>query len=380
MEIVNPLSEGVETVVEAGGEALKSCYQCGLCTASCPWNLVRSFLTRKLIHQAQLGLVELESEEIWLCASCGSCVERCPGGVEIIDVVRAIRRIATEYGGAPKTVKTVLGTIRSAGNPWRGEREDRSKWAKDLGIKTFTSDTEYLYFPCCTPIYDKRASRIAIATARVLQKAGVDFGILGPEENCCGESVRKVGGEASFQGLAQANIEAFKCHGVRKILTSSPHCYDTFKNEYPALGADFEVLHITQLLSELIEAGKLKPVRPYAKKTTYHDPCYLGRHNKIYDQPRRVLASIPGLEFIELPDSREESLCCGMGGGRVWMETKKEERFSELRIDQALQVGAEVLAISCPYCMLNFDDTLLSMRKNDVLDIKDIAEIVNEVV
>ena len=274
----------------------------------------------------------------------------------------------------------MLGTIRGAGNPWKGEREDRSKWAKDLGVRTFTSDTEFLYFPCCTPIYDKRASRIAIATARVLQKAGVDFGILGPEENCCGESVRKVGGEASFQGLAQTNIEAFKRHGVKKILTSSPHCYDTFKNEYPALGADFEVLHITQLLSELLEAGKLIPVRSYAKKATYHDPCYLGRHNKIYDQPRRVLASIPGLEFIELPDSREESLCCGMGGGRVWMETKKEERFSELRIEQALQVGAEVLAISCPYCMLNFDDTLLSMLKNEVLDIKDIAEIVNEVV
>ena len=380
MDIVNPLSEGTEALIEAGGDALKSCYQCGLCTSTCPWNLVRSFLTRRLIHQAQIGLVELDSEEIWLCTSCRACVERCPRGVEIIDIFRAIRRIATEWGGAPKTVKTVLGGVRGAGNPWQGERENRSKWAKGLAVKTFSSDTEFLYFPCCTPIYDKRATRIALATASVLNKAGVDFGILGPEENCCGESVRKVGWEDSFQALAQANIETFKRHGVQKILTSSPHCYHTFKNEYPALGADFEVVHITQLLAELIEEGRIIPTKSYPHKVTYHDPCYLGRHNKIYDQPRRVLASIPDLQLIEFRDSREESLCCGMGGGRVWMETKKEERFSELRIHQALEVGAEVLAICCPYCMLNFDDTLLGMGKNDALDIKDIAEIVNEVI
>ena len=192
--------------------------------------------------------------------------------------------------------------------------------------------------------------------------------------------MQRVGGEACCGGRPKANIETFKRHGVRKILASSPHCYHTFKNEYPALGADFEVVHITQLLAELVEEGRIKPAKEYTKKVTYHDPCYLGRHNKIYDQPRRVLASIPGLEFIELPDSREESLCWGMGGGRVWMETKKEERFSELRINQALEAGAEVLAICCPYCMLNFDDTLLGMRKSEALDIKDISEIVSEVI
>lgn len=380
MDVVNPFSEAVEAIIEVGGEALKSCYQCGLCTATCPWNLVRSFLSRRLIHQAQIGLVELDSEEVWLCVSCGACVERCPRGVEIIDIFRAIRRIGTEWGAAPKTIKTVIGGIVGLGNPWGGAREERTVWAKDAEVKAFAPDAELLYFPCCTPSYDRRARNIALATVDILKKAGVHFGILGTEENCCGESVRKVGAEDAFQSLAKANIEAFKRHGVKKILTSSPHCYHTFKNEYPEFGANFEVVHITQFMAELIEAERIRPINPYPRKVTYHDPCYLGRHNKVFEEPRKVLESIPGLELIELPDSREDSLCCGGGGGRIWMETKKEERFSEIRIHQALDIGAEVLVISCPYCMLNFNDSLLSMGKENVLEIKDISEFVNEVI
>lgn len=380
MEIVNPLSEVAEAIIEAGGEALKSCYQCGLCTASCPWNLVRSFLTRRLIHESQVGLLDLGSEEVWLCATCGACVERCPRGVEIIDIFKALRGIGSQWGTAPKTIKVVMGGIGSSGNPWGGLREERAGWAKDLGLKTFTPGTELLYYPCCTPAYDKRARRIALATVDILKKVGVDFGILGPEEKCCGESARKVGEEDIFQGLARGNIDVFKNHEVKRVLVSSPHCYHTFKNEYPDLGGDFEVVHITQFLMELIEDGRIKPEKPFPKKVTYHDPCYLGRHNKVYEEPRKVLESIPGLELIELPDSREDAVCCGGGGGRIWMETKKEERLSDLRIQQALDVGAEVLAICCPYCMLNFDDSLLNMGKEDVLEIRDIAELVNEVI
>jgi len=379
MDIVNPISEAAEAIIEAGGETLKSCYQCGLCTATCPWNLVRSFLTRRLIHESQIGLLELESDDVWLCATCSTCVERCPRGVEIIDIFTAIRRIGTHWGVIPKALKTAMGSIRTLGNPWGEAREARADWAKDLGVKTFTAGTELLYYPCCTPAYDRRARRIALATVDILKKVGVDFGILGPEENCCGESVRKVGEEDLFRSLAQANIEAFKRHGVKKILVSSPHCYHTFKNEYPDLGGDFEVVHITQFLAELMEDGKIKPIKSFPKRITYHDPCYLGRHNKIYEEPRRVLQGIPGLEIIELPDSREDSLCCGGGGGRIWMETKKEERFSDIRIQQALEVGAEVLVICCPYCMLNFDDSLLTMQKEDVLEIRDISELVKEV-
>jgi Fe-S oxidoreductase len=380
MDIVNPLSEAAEAIIEAGGEALKTCYQCGLCTATCPWNLVRSFLIRRLIHESQIGLLELESDDVWLCATCGMCVERCPRGVEIIDIFTAMRRIGTQWGVIPKALKGAIGSLRTLGNPWGEAKEKRANWAKDCGVKTFTPGTGLLYYPCCTPAYDRRARRIALATVSIIQKAGVDFGILGPEENCCGESVRKVGEEDLFQSLAHANIETFKRHDVKKILVSSPHCYHTFKNEYPALGGNFEVVHITQLLAEFIEQGRIQSTQSLKKRVTYHDPCYLGRHNKIYEEPRRVLNSIPGLELIELPDSREDSLCCGGGGGRIWMETKKEERFSDIRIQQALDVGAEVLAICCPYCMLNFDDSLLTMQKEDVLEIKDISEIVNEVI
>ncbi len=378
---VNPFLEATQEIIGAGGEALKSCYQCGLCTGTCPWNLVRSFLVRKLIHQAQIGLlVEVGDEELWLCATCGACVERCPRGVEIIDIFRAVRRLGAQYGVMPKSLKTVMTDLKNQGNPWSEPREKRTDWAKDLGLKTFTPDTEFLYIPCCTPAYDKKVRRMALATVEILKKAGVDFGILGAEENCCGESARKVGKEDLFQNLAQTNIKTFKGHGVKKILVSSPHCYHTFKNEYHEFGGDFEVIHITQFIAQLMEAGKIKPIQSFPKKVAYHDPCYLGRHNKIYEEPRKVLKNIPGLELIELPDSREGSLCCGGGGGRIWMETKKEERFSDLRIHQALEVGAEVLAICCPYCMLNFDDSLLTMGKEGSLKIIDVTEIVREVV
>lgn len=381
MEVVNPFSEATESLLEAGGEALKACYQCGLCTSICPWNQVRSFPLRKLIHMAQVGLlVELGDEDIWLCASCSACVERCPRGVKVIDIFRAARRIGAQFGAFPKNLKPVMTDVRDKGNPWSDTREKRADWAKDLGIKTFTAGTEFLYVPCCTPAYDRKTRRIAVATVEILKKAGIDFGIFGPEESCCGESVRKVGREDLFTNLAQSNIKAYQKRGVKKILVSSPHCYHSFKNEYPELGGEFEVIHITQFLADLMANGRIKPITSYPKKVVYHDPCYLGRHNKIYDEPREVLKKIPGLELKEFPDSREDSLCCGGGGGRIWMETKKEERFSNIRVDQALDMGAEVLALSCPYCMLNFDDSLLTMGKEGAIEIRDISEIVKEVI
>lgn len=376
---MTPLKEVVDIVVEEGGEAVKLCYQCGLCSATCPWNLVRSFLMRRMLHQTQLGLVDFDSEDIWLCATCNACVARCPRGVEIIDVVRALRRAIVGLGIAkvPDSLRLTVKNISGVGNPLGEAREKRADWAKDLDVKVFTPGTELLYFPCCIPSYDTRAKKVAQATASILKKAGVDFGILGSEETCCGESARKAGNESLFQALAGSNISVFGQNGVKNIVVSSPHCYHTFKNEYPALGGDFEVIHSTQLLAELIQEGRIKPVKALGKKVAYHDPCYLGRHNKIYEEPRRVLESIPGLELIELPDSREDSLCCGGGGGRIWMDTKKGERLSDLRIGQALEVGAEVLAVACPYCLLNFDDSLLSMEEEGLPEIRDIAELVD---
>ena len=380
MSAVTPLQEVVDIINEEGGEILKLCYQCGTCTAVCPWNKVRSFIVRRIMHQGQLGLVDFEDEDVWLCATCNNCVKRCPRGVEIIDVMRALRRAVTELGIAkvPDSLRITIKNISGVGNPL-GEAEDkRANWAQDLDIKLHTEGTEVLYFPCCIPEYDPSVQRVARATAAVLKKAGVDFGILGNRANCCGESVRKAGDEAVFKQLAQNNITALEEAGVRKIIVSSPHCYHALKNEYPRLGASFEVNHVSQYLLELLKQERLKLTKEVNLKVAYHDPCYLGRHNDIYDEPREVLRSIPGLELVELADHREFSLCCGGGGGRIWMETKSGERFSDLRLNQALETGAKVLAVACPYCMLNFNDSVLTQDKGDLIEVRDIAELVQE--
>jgi Fe-S oxidoreductase len=380
MQAMTPFQESVDIIREAGGEKLDLCYQCGLCTGSCPWNQLRSFLVRKLIHQAQLGVVDFVSEDLWLCTTCRTCVQRCPRGVEIIDVMRAMRRVVAETGAAkvPDSLRLTTKNIAGAGNPLGQAPEQRADWAGNLKVKAYTDGTDLLYFSCCIPAYDPKVKRVAQATAKVLAKSGVDFGILGNKENCCGESVRKSGNEQLFQSLAQKNIETFAGAGVRQIVVSSPHCYHTFKNEQPYLAAGFEVTHTVQYMAKLISDGRLKFTKEIKKKVAYHDSCYLGRHNGVYDEPRKVLESIPGVEIVEMSDVRENALCCGGGGGRIWMETKKGERFSDLRIQQALDVGADVLAVSCPYCMLNFEDSLLTTDKSNALEIKDVVELVQE--
>lgn len=382
MQSITPLKEAVDIIKEEGGEILKLCYQCGICTSTCPWNMVRSFLVRRIMHQGQLGLIDFEAEDMWLCVTCKACVDRCPREVEIIDIMRALRRVVVEVGIAkvPDSLRLAVKNISGVGNPQGEEREKRTDWAKDLGVKTYAKGTEVLYFPCCVPAYDPQFQRVARATVNILKKVGVDFGILGAELSCCGESVRKAGNEGLFQSLAQNNISVFNEAGVKKIIVTSPHCYHTFMKEYPELGGNFEVIHFSQYLAELIKEGNLKLTKELNKKVTYHDSCYLGRHNDVYDEPREILKSIPGLELIEMTNHRENSLCCGGGGGRIWEETKKGERFSDMRIEQALEVGANILAVACPYCMVNFEDSVLTSDKGDVIEIKDIAELVQEVI
>src|SRR5512139_3985754 len=329
-----PFKMVIDGIKEAGGDADKFCYQCGKCDTVCPWNLVRKFFVRKMINQAKFGVVPLESEDLWLCATCRNSVQQCPRGVEIIDVMRAMRRLLVPDGVVPASIpnlRSVMTSIASVGNPWGQEPADRAHWAKAVEVKEFSEGTEWLYFPCCYPSYDPRLRKVSAATAILLNSAGADFGILGPKENCCGESVRKAGNEDLFKRLARENIKTFVENGVRKILFSSPHCYHTFKNEYPEFKVNFEVVHISQYLFQLITEGRLKPTKEYGKKVTYHDPCYLGRHNGVYDEPREALKKAAGLELMELPDARADSLCCGGGGGRIWMETIKSERFSDLR-------------------------------------------------
>jgi len=383
VETVAPFKEIIDEIKESGGDAVKYCYQCGKCDTVCPWNRVRTFSMRKLIREATFGLTEIESEEMWRCTTCGRCPEKCPRDVKQIDDMIALRRIATEYGVFPtavKPIRTISAGLTADGNPFGEERANRADWTEGHSVKTFAEGMEVLYFPGCYLSYDSRLKKVAQATANILNKAGVDFGIMGTKENCCGESIRKTGNEELFKRLAKENIKTWIDSGVKKILVSSPHCYHTFKNEYPEFNVNFEVVHITQYLSELINEGRLQIKKEYEKKITYHDPCYLGRHNGIYDEPRAILNEIPGLELNEMSESREDSLCCGMGGGRIWMETPNADRFSNLRLDQAIELGAEELVTSCPYCITNFEDSRVVMNYDDVIQIKDITEILQEVI
>jgi len=383
METEAPFKEIIEEIIELGGDPIKYCYQCGKCDTVCPWNKVTNFSMRKLIRESTFGLAEIELEETWRCTTCGKCVQKCPRDVRQIDDVVALRRMATGYGVSNallKPVRSAAASLVAEGNPFVQERAKRADWTKGLDVKTFNEKMEIFYFSCCYISYDARLMEIAKATVEILNKAGVEFGIIGTEENCCGESIRKTGNEDLFKRLAKDNIKTFIENGVKRILVSSPHCYHTFKNEFPEFSAHFEVVHITEYIAELIRDGRLEISKEYNKKITYHDPCYLGRHNGIFDEPREILTKIPGLELTEMAESREESLCCGMGGGRVWIDTKMEERFSNIRMKDAVDLGAEVLVTACPYCIIALEDSRLGLGYEDTIQVKDITEILREVI
>jgi Fe-S oxidoreductase len=336
---------------------------------------------RKIIREAAFGLSEVEGEDIWRCTTCGTCPAQCPRGVKQIDVSVALRRLASEYEMFPASVKparTARASLISEGNPLQGEREKRAEWAKGLSVKPHEEGMEALYFVGCYFSYDPRMKKVAQATVNILKQAGVNFGILGEKENCCGESIRKTGSEKVFKKLAKENIKTFIDNGVKKIIVSSPHCYHTFKNEYPEFMVNFEVIHMNQYVLELIKEGRLQFSGEFEKSVTYHDPCYLGRHNGIYDEPRELLNKVSGLKLVEMEACRKNSLCCGGGGGRIWMDTPQEERFSDIRLRQAEATGAQILATSCPYCITNFEESRLNLEYEDVLDVKDITEIINE--
>ncbi|MCC6202650.1 MAG: (Fe-S)-binding protein [Gammaproteobacteria bacterium] len=381
METLVPLKEIADAIKLNGGVTADLCYQCGTCDVVCPWNRVSRFSMRKIVRQAALGLTEIESEDIWRCTTCGTCPQRCPRGVNQIELGRSLRRIATEYGVFPDSVTpivTVAGSLMSEGNPFDLARGKRAEWAQGLGVRQFKEGMEILYLPGCYLAYDPRMKKVAVATAKILNAAGVDYGILGDKESCCGESIRKAGNEEAFRHLAKSNIKNLIEAGVKKILVSSPHCYHTYKNEYPEFGVHFEIVHISQYLKQLMQEGRLQPKQEYVRKITYHDPCYLGRHNGVFDAPREVLNKVLGTELNELAERRENSFCCGGGGGRIWMETPKEERFSDVRLRQAVDLGAEVLVTACPYCITNFTDSSLRLDQGQAIEVKDITEVVAE--
>ncbi|MCD6307001.1 MAG: (Fe-S)-binding protein [Deltaproteobacteria bacterium] len=382
MEALTPLYEVNEALVAMGAEKLNLCMQCGMCAGSCPWRIVDGpFNIRRLIRMAQLGVEGYESDDIlYGCTTCNKCVLKCPRGVTIIDVVRAMRAMIAETGAIPGVLRTATGSVHSNGNPWSEPREKRIEWMKGLDVPAFDEGTEYFLFVCCTSAYDARSQNIARSMVKVLSAAGVSFGVIGEEENCCSESVRKIGDENLFMNMAEKNIKLYREKGVKKIITTSPHCLYTFTKEYPELGGEFEVLHYTQLLARLLKEGKLNLPKTLDKKVTYHDPCYLGRHNEIYDEPRELISAVTGGNLVEMKRIRKESLCCGAGGGRLWMETKPEWRFSDLRIHEACDTGASILATACPYCISMLEDSRKTTNKEDAIEIKDISELIAEVI
>ncbi len=377
MQAVNPVTEIADVVAEYGGETLHACMQCGTCTSVCPWGLVNAYSPRQILRQVSLGFEGAE-EAVWRCVTCNTCVSRCPRGVELIEVLRAVRALMVEQGTTPEGIRGPLSSLRSDGNPWNGKREERTQWAMGLEVPSFSPDHEYCFFTCCTLAYDPRNKKVGRALIRLLQKAGFSFGVLDTRESCCGDQARKLGADDVFAELARSNIELFQELGVRRAVVASPHCLNAFTKDYRDLGGAVSSQHYTEVLEDLIAGSRLSPIRSVDRTVTFHDPCYLGRHNGIYEAPRRVLRSIPGLKLVEMPRSRENSLCCGGGGGGAWSEYPVEERFAVLRVREALETGADVIATACPYCTLMLEDAVNVLGAGENIAVRDVAELLAE--
>jgi len=362
---------------------LLGCIQCGRCTAGCPLALTSALNIRRIIYQALVSdkLDINQMPEIWDCTTCSTCTLRCPKGLDPAMILVGMRRVLTEGGRVKPTVRDALESTFKFGNPWGRGKNKRADWAQGLNVKNLTEgdEAEILYFVGCTPSYDDRVQAVARAMVKAFEKAGVDFGILGNEEMCCGSEMRRLGEEGLFEFLAEENLELFKQYGVKRMVTTSPHCYNTFKNEYE--GLDFEVQHYTQFVADLIEQGKLTFSKEVNRVVTYQDPCFLGKQNGVYDEPRAILRSIPGLKFVEFDRSRERSLCCEGGGGRMWVEASRPgERLAEVRVRDALALGADVIATACPFCMLTLEDAVKTTGAEGSIQILDIMELVAQAI
>ncbi len=363
-----------ERVMEATDGAVAPCFQCGVCTATCPWGLLQAepVNVRQLMHRAQLG-IDQKDGAMWWCTTCRACELQCPRGVPIADVMLALRSLAWKDGSVPKGLSSVLWAMYWDANPWRRPPSQRTAWAKGLDVKAFAPDDEVLYYVGCTPSFDTRTQKVARALVALFRAAGVSFGTLGEDEPCCGDAAYALGQRDYLRRIVDDNVELFAQRGVRSIVTTSPHCYDMFLNHYPAQDG-FRPLHYTQYLALLVEEGRLRFDKPFETKVTFHDPCYLSRRNDVSDAPRQLLAAIPGLELVEMERSREDTLCCGGGGGRMWMETKAGERFADLRVREAADTGADILVTACPHCIACLEDSVkLSDREMRVMDLAELA-------
>jgi quinone-modifying oxidoreductase, subunit QmoC len=359
------------------GETFMSCLQCGTCTSVCPWNRVISYSPRQILRQLTLetGSEETVDQAAWSCVTCNLCGVNCPRGIEIIDVIMAVRGLNVVGGRIPGSFEAPLDSLKAEGNPWGGLRTKRLEWVGDRGLPAFSAEHDYCLFTCCTTAYDANAKKAGRALAQLLEYAGVAFGTLGVEENCCGDPAHKTGAGEIFAELASNNTERFLRAGVKKILTTSPHCLNIFKNSYAGLKGSVSSEHYTELLDRLVAEGRLRPILEVAGKVTYHDPCYLGRHSGIYEAPRQILRSIPGLTLIEMVNNRESSLCCGGGGGGAWGDYLPHRSLGILRVEEALSTGAELIATACPYCMRMLTDAVRQLGVGDRIAVRDLAEL-----
>ena len=365
-----------EQLIDLTAGAAALCYQCGTCTAACPWGQFTNlnFSVRSFLRQAQIGVFQA-SEDLWLCTTCAQCQPLCPRGVNIVDVFRAIRTLAWGNRTVAEGLPSILWSLYWNNNPWSQPPSHRSAWAGDISIPEFTADEhEILLYVGCTSSYDSRAQRIALALVEILRSAGIRFGYLGDFEPCCGESVLSLGNRPYFEEIRANTTAVFTQHGVSDLVVISPHCYDVFKNHYNSISKTIQIQHYTQYLTQLLENERLRFTQTINKHVTYQDPCYLGRHNAEYDSARSIIDHLPGVEFSEMSRSQEDGLCCGGGGGRMWLETAPGERFADHRVMQALDTKAQILATACPFCAVCLEDSAKNLGQTD-LEIMDIAEL-----
>jgi Fe-S oxidoreductase/nitrate reductase gamma subunit len=384
---------------------LDACTRCGRCLDHCPaavtgkplapkrnWDSLRAHmeeraaLRRKGVDpdgEGQKKLIgdALAEDVIWSCTNCLACAMVCPVFIPCVDKFLEMRRyLVLMESRFPQEVQLVFRNMENNSNPWGVGLGLRADWTKGLEVKTLAEDAEadLLFWVGCAGSFDDRNKKVATALVKILKAAGVRFSILGTEEGCCGDSARRIGNEYLYQTLVQTNIEVLKNYGVKKILTMCPHCFNTLKNEYPQFGGQYEVLHYTQFLSGLLREGKLKLNRPIEKTLTYHDSCYLGRGNEVYEEPREILRAIPGLKLVEMERNHIRSFCCGAGGGRMWMEEKLGTRINQARTDQALKTQAQMVGTACPYCLTMLGDGIKEKGLEERLTAVDLAEMVEQ--
>lgn len=384
-----------------------SCTECGRCTAACPAATTGKQLSPReiivnirkrtedkaplIIAKApednevmQKTLVHnyIKDEELWACTTCMACVYECPVTIEHVDSIVEMRRnLVLNESNFPNELNAVFKNLETNGTPWAFNAQDRANWAEGLNIKTMAEDanTEYLFWVGCSGSFDARYQKVSKAFATLLQKANVDFRILGVEEQCNGDTARRLGNEYLAQMMMQTNVETLNGYGVKKIVTGCPHCFNSLKNEYPQFGGNFEVVHHTELISQLLSEGKLELKDESVKtKITYHDSCYLGRYNGIYDSPRDPLKKINGAELIEMERNKDKGFCCGAGGGRMFLEEVEGTRININRAEEAVKTNADTVASACPFCMTMMVDGIKTLDKVEVVQVKDIAEIVLE--